>query len=219
MSASFNRRALLGGAGSILASPAFAQQTRPDPLARRFGGPFTLTDHDGRRVTDKTYAGRFMLVYFGFTRCVDACPVDLPHLAAALDKIAPLDSEIAPLFVTVDSDDTPAMMKSYCEALHPRLIGLTGNDAELAAVARAYRVHRYRVEMRSDSHGPRGIVLPPPHNRLAHGEKLHTPGQRYTIDHGTLTYLMDRNGAFLTLLPHASGSERIAEILRKYVRA
>jgi protein SCO1/2 len=214
-----DRRTVVGGIGGLIATPALPQQTRPDPLARRFGGPFSLVDHDGRRVTDRTFAGRFMLVYFGFTRCVDACPVDLPHIAAALDAIAPLDADIAPLFITVDPDDTPEMMKAYCEALHPRLLGLTGTDAELAAAARAYKVHRYRVETRADARWRRGVALPAAIMTPAHGDKPHAPGQRYSIDHGTLTYLMDRTGGFLTLLPHASGSEQIAAILRKYVRA
>jgi protein SCO1/2 len=212
-----NRRAIIGSLGGLIATPALPQQTRPDPLAHRFGGPFSLVDHEGRRVTDKSFAGRFMLIYFGFTRCVDACPVDLPNIAAALDAIAPRDAEIAPLFITVDPDDTPQMMKAYCEALHPRLIGLTGTDAELAAVARAYKVHRYRVEMRSDIEWRRGMALPQPLATPVHGDKPHTPGQRYSIDHGTLTYLMDRNGGFLTLVPRTAGSDRIAEILRKYV--
>ena len=165
-----------------------------DLLASRFGGPFSLTDHNGRKVTEQSWPGQFLLIYFGFTRCTDACPVDMPNLVQGLDLAAPLDARIQPLFVTVDADDTPQMLKTYVEAFHPRLAGLTGSEAELAAMARTYRVHRYRVATKSGQ-----------------------TGQKFTINHGTLTYLIGPDGGFLTLVPHAAGGRRIAEILRKYV--
>lgn len=222
-----DRRSFMGAAASLaLTSTALSAQTsKPasDPLAGRFGGPFALTDHNGQRVTDQTWRGQYMLIYFGFTRCIDACPVDVPNLVQGLDLVAPLDARIQPLFVTVDPADTASELKTYVEAFHPRLIGLTGTEAELAAMAKAYRVHRYRVQMQSDAQqpvttGPRqSIVLPSP-VILAHGEKPHAPGQRFSINHGTLTYLMGPDGGFLTIVPHGSDGQRIAGVLRKYVR-
>jgi protein SCO1/2 len=191
------RRALLAAALALAARPGRAQQhdhAAPDPLATRFGGPFTLTDHHGKRVSDRDFRGRFMLVYFGFSRCTDTCPVDLPIIAQALDAIGPLADKVAPLFVTVDpANDTPAVLAPYVAAFHPRLIGLTGSETEIAAIAKAYRVHR------------RKLSLPRHHD----GE--------YAVDHGSLTYLMGKDGAFLTLLPHDSGAKRLAAILTKYL--
>jgi protein SCO1 len=233
-----SRREVLALLAAAVATPAFPQfpafaQTPADPLANRFGGPFNLTDHTGRAVDEKTYLGKFQLIYFGFTRCTDACPVDVPNLAAALDKIAPHDAEVQPIFVTVDPDDTPARLKDYVGAFHPRLVGLTGSEAQLAAMAKAYRVHRYRVKLQSEHKqpsgtgpnpsgpnlsGPRHFVQAPHFTTLAHGDKPHSPGQRMSIDHGTLTYLMGRDGKFLTMVPHGAGSKRIAEVLLKYVK-
>jgi cytochrome oxidase Cu insertion factor (SCO1/SenC/PrrC family) len=172
----------------------FAAIPSPDRLATQFGGPFTLRDHAGKRVSDTDFRGRFMLVYFGFTRCTDTCPVDLPIIAQALDAIGPLADGVAPLFVTVDpAHDTPAVLAAYVAAFHPRLIGLTGSEDEIAAAAKAYKVHRRKLTQ-------------------AH----HAPGD-YAVDHGSLTYLMGRDGRFLTLLPHNSGAERLAAVLRKYL--
>ncbi len=219
MTANATRRAFLGGiTATALINPVAAQQPRSDPLASRFGGPFTLTDHTGKRVTDRDYHGQYLVVYFGFTRCTDACPIDVPSIAAALDRIAPLDARVQPLFISVDPDDTPELLKPYVEIFHPRLVGLTGSEAELAAVAKAYRVHRYRVQRQSSTGGPRHHVAFPSQTMPVHGDKPHAPGQNFTIDHGTLTYVMGQDGKFLTLIPRGSGADRIATVLRNYVK-
>lgn len=141
--------------------------TAPDRLATQFGGPFVLTDHTGKRVTDADFRGRFMLIYFGFTRCTDTCPVDLPVIAQALDGLGPPAEKIAPLFISVDPvNDIPAVMATYVANFHPRLIGLSGSEAEITAVAKAYKVHRRKLTQAHHGHG------------------------EYTIDHGSLTYLM-----------------------------
>ena len=212
------RSFLVGIAASALASPVAAQQPKADPLASRFGGPFVLTDHTGKRVTDRDYRGQYLVVYFGFTRCTDACPIDVPNIAAAMDRIAPLDARVQPLFISVDPEDTPERLKDYVEAFHPRLAGLTGSDAELAAVAKAYRVHRYRVQRQSSAGGPRHHVSLPVQTIPVHGGKPHSADQTYTIDHGTLTYVMGPDGQFLTLIPRGAGAEKIATVLRNHVK-
>jgi protein SCO1/2 len=197
------RRNLLAGLAAALATRALghdhkaappAPAATPDPLATQFGGPFALTDHTGKPVTEADYRGRFMLIYFGFTRCADTCPVDLPAIAQALDLLGPLLDRIAPLFVSVDPvNDTPAVMAAYVANFHPRLIGLSGSEAEIAAAARAYKVHRRKL------------------TQAHHGQG------EYTIDHGSLTYLMGPDGRFLTLLPHRTSAERMTAVLRKYL--
>lgn len=201
-----SRRSLLTGLTLFCASGVRAQDhsghhgvpapasPSHDVLATRFGGPFTLTDQTGRRVSNGDFRGRFMLIYFGFTRCLDTCPVDLPVLAQALDALGPLAEKIAPLFISVDpANDTPAVLAAYVANFHPRLIGLSGSEAEIASVAKAYRVHRRKLTQAHHGHG------------------------EYTIDHGSLTYLMGPDGQFLTLLPHQTAPERMAAVLRKYV--
>lgn len=200
MSAGLLRRGVLAGFAMMLATRAWGHDHAapvasppPDPLATRFGGPFALTDHTGRRVTDADFRGRFMLIYFGFTRCADTCPVDLPAIAQALDMLGPLAERVAPLFVSVDPADAPATMAAYVANFHPRLIGLSGSEVEISAVAKAYKVHRRKLTQAHHGHG------------------------EYTIDHGSLTYLMGPDGRFLTLLPHRTTPERMAAVLRKYL--
>lgn len=185
-------------------SPATLPASRPDPLAGRFGGSFTLTRQDGVRVTEQNFLGRHMLVYFGFTRCTDTCPVDMPMIAAALDRLGPLVDRLTPVFVTVDPEDDPAMLREYLAGLHDRFVGLTGNEAELAAMARVYRVHRRRLS------------VPPQSGRQTH---QHHHGGGFTIDHGSLAYLMDAKGQFVTLFPHGTGADRYVEVLTRYLAA
>ncbi|CAN1541835.1 Copper chaperone SCO1/SenC [Rhabdaerophilaceae bacterium] len=206
--------ALTGGLISMAAMQAAAQPAR-DPLSGRFGGPFSLIDHTGRRVSDTDYRGRYMLVYFGFTRCTDTCPVDMPMIVAAMDRLGSRAAVLQPLFITVDPEDTAAKLKDYVTAFHPRLIGLTGSEEELSAVARAYRVHRRKLLL------PGEVVTPPQqHTRHPHSDHRHAQhGARFTIDHGSLTYLMGPDGAFLTLLPHNTGIDRRVDVLGRYLPA
>ena len=106
------------------------------------GGPFSLTDQDGRRVSEKDFLGKHMLVFFGYTYCPDICPTELQVMTAALDTLGPEAEKIQPVFVSVDPErDTPEVLKSYVENFGPRLIGLTGTPEEIAAIAKAYRVY------------------------------------------------------------------------------
>lgn len=164
-------------------------------LPSLFGGPFTLTDHNGRLVTDQSFAGRHMLVYFGYTYCPDICPTDLTNIAAALDALGLLVDEVQPLFITVDpARDDPAAMRDYVAAIHPLILGLTGSEAAIAEAAKAYRVHRRTFRLEG------------------------ADADDYLVDHSSITYLMDRHGHFVTMLPHGTPPERIAEVLRKYLR-
>lgn len=191
-----SRRALVAtlATGAIARRAAFA-----DPLADRFGGPFALTDHHGRRVTDADFRGRYLLIYFGFTQCVDLCPVDMPVMADALDRLGAKADQLQPLFITVDPvNDTPAVLRDYVTAFHPRIVGLTGSEEEIAAVAKAYRVHRMNIP-----------------NTPA--QQQHS-GHSHTIDHGSLTYLMGPDGKFITLIPHGTDAARMADVIGKRLR-
>ena len=153
------------------------------------GGTFSLTDQNGIRVSEKSFGGRYLLVFFGFTHCPDVCPAGLQVMASALDQLGPKADGVAPLFVTVDpARDTPAALKTYVSAFHPKLIGLTGTEAEIQAVAKAYRVYFKRVDDPSSADG-------------------------YTMDHSAFIYLMDRSGAYVTHFSHsASPGEIVARI-------
>ncbi|WP_236025344.1 SCO family protein [Arenibaculum pallidiluteum] len=160
--------------------------------AARVGGAFNLTDQAGRTVTDQTYRGRLMLVYFGFTFCPDVCPTDLQVMAQALDLLGPSSAEVQPLFVTVDPErDTPGRMAEYVGLFDERIGGLTGTPEQIAEIAKGYKVY-YRKAKGSDP-------------------------ESYTMDHSAFIYLMGRDGAFLEVFPHGTTPERLAEAVRKHL--
>ena len=122
------------------------------PLAgAAIGGDFTLTDQDGKKRTYAEFDGNYRIVYFGYTNCPDICTPDVQNLMAGLkafEKTSPeLTKKIQPIFITVDPQrDTPAVLKQFTSAFHPRLIGLTGSEAEIAAATKKFAVYHARVE-------------------------------------------------------------------------
>jgi protein SCO1/2 len=137
------------------------------------GGPFTLIDGDGHTVTDRDFRGKYLLVYFGYTYCPDVCPTTLNAVADALDRLGKKAEGVEPVFITVDPRrDTPPVMKQYTASFSPRLLGLTGTAAEIAAVAKAY--HVYYAEHRTG---------PGPND--------------YSMDHSSILYLMGPDGRFI----------------------
>src|SRR5215467_7637524 len=100
------------------------------------GGPFALTDHNGLRPTDAYFRGKWLLVYFGYLFCPDICPTDLQAISAAVDGLGASGHMIQPVFITLDPErDSTGRLASYVASFHPRLIGLTGELAQVAAVA------------------------------------------------------------------------------------
>ncbi|RAH96202.1 SCO family protein [Acuticoccus sediminis] len=118
---------------------------------------FSLVDHTGRAVTEADFAGRWQLVFFGFTHCPDICPTTLAYMASVLDLLGPEAERVAPLFITVDpARDTVPVMAEYVSAFHPRLVGLTGTEAQVAEAAKSFRTWYERVE---DETAPDGYMM------------------------------------------------------------
>lgn len=156
------------------------------------GGPFALIDHTGTARTEQDFRGKLLLVYFGFTYCPDVCPADLQNIGLALDQLGTAGGRVQPLFVTLDPErDTPAHLADYVPAFHPRLIGLTGDDAAIRAAADAYKVYYAKV--------------------------TNEGGNDYTLDHTAFIYLMGPDGKYLGFFPPGTGAERIAEMLRQQI--
>lgn len=167
----------------------------PTAMSDLFGGSFSLIDHDGARRTEKDFRGQFTLIYFGYATCPDICPTGLQTMARALDLLGEPAARVQPLFVTVDpARDRPDVLKGYVAHFHPRLIGLTGTEAEVRAIAKAYRVHR------------RKVLVPD------------SAEDHYLVDHASIAYLMGPDGKYLTLFPHGTDAGRMAEVLGRYVR-
>ena len=142
------------------------------------GGPFNLTDHNGNQVTEKTYAGDYKLMYFGFTYCPAICPTELQKMSRvmnALEKNVPeLASIVQPLFVTVDPErDEVSVMKQYVSLFHKKLIGLTGTQPQIDFVKQRYRIFATKVEDETN--------------------------QDYTVDHSSFIYLMSPENDLISM--------------------
>ena len=190
-------RFLLAFLPLFLALAACSPAGEPPLEGANMGGAFTLTDHDGRTVTEKDFAGKYRIVYFGFTHCPDVCPTDLAVIGAGLrafEKDAPdRAAKVQPLFITVDPErDTPQVMKRYSQAFHPRILGLTGTPEQIADVAKKHALY-YAKE--------------PPQ-----------PGGGYNVNHGRMVVLFGPEGEPIALLPHEQGAEAVAAELDRWVR-
>ncbi|WP_205452052.1 SCO family protein [Sphingobium estronivorans] len=144
------------------------------------GAPFTLTDQDGKKVRWEDFKGKYRLVYFGYTYCPDVCPVDLQRIMQGFSKFEKdrpaLAAKVQPIFISVDPDrDTPAVMKTYVAAFHPRLIGLTGTPDEIAKVAKDFVVLYNKEETKGAS--------------------------GYLVSHSRTPYLFGTDGAPVALVP------------------
>jgi protein SCO1 len=170
----------------FLLSPTAKQQTVSVPI----GGPFELVDQDGIRVTDKTFAGKPSVIFFGYTSCPDVCPTTLFNLSAWLKALGPDADKLNILFISIDPErDTSAHLKEYLSSFDPRIRGLTGTDKQIAAVAKEFHVIYFK------------------------GVPLEEGG--YTMDHTMVIYLMDRTGQLVNSISSQTEDKFAIEGLRQ----
>lgn len=182
---------------SIIGCSGPAAPARAPLDGARIGVPFALIDQNGAPRSDRDFAGRYRIMYFGYTFCPDVCPTDLQTIGAGLRLFETQDAKraarVVPIFVTVDPKrDTPAVLKSYVAAFHPRMIGLTGSPAAIAATAKGY-----------------GVVV-----------DLGTPNAEgaYLVGHSRFAVLMDPAGKPVVLLPAEKTPRDVAAELDRWVR-
>lgn len=185
--------------GTALALAACEPDPGPLPLeGARMRNAFTLTSHDNRRVSSSEFAGKYRIVYFGYTHCPDICPVDLARIGAALRQFEQSDPEraekVQPIFITTDPErDTPDVLRQFVDDFHPRLIGLTGSADEVGRVAAA--------------HGAAALRGPS------------SPGSdAYLVDHNRLAVLYDPEGKPIVMLPTDRGIPEVLAELDRWVR-
>lgn len=183
-----------------LATVLLRRLNAPEPAGvvqgqAQVGGPFTLTDQTGRRVTDQEFRGRLMLVYFGYTGCPDVCPLGLQTMTEALQALpAAAATGVAPVFITVDpARDTPAVLKAYLELFDQRIVGLSGTQEEVTAATRAYRLYVRKGD--ADATGA------------------------YLIDHSVFTYVLDREGRYVTHFGQSAAPEAMTAKLTELLAA
>jgi protein SCO1/2 len=189
------RRAIVAGrplpiaammALSVLATATHAgAQTATAPEGSAIS--FPLTAADGSAVTERTYRGKWLIVYFGYTFCPDVCPTTLMEIAGALDKLGQRADMVQGVFVSVDPKrDTPEILSEYVKSFDPRIIGLTGVPAQIAVAAKSFKVFY---------------------------ERRDTDDGGYVYDHTTLIYLVDPDGRFMRALAGNADAQQIADAL------
>lgn len=186
-------------------SPTQPPLSQAPLVGAKIGGPFTLIDQDGKAYSYEQDDGKFRIVYFGYTSCPDICTPDMQQLMAGLTQYEnthpELGKTVQPLFITVDPKrDTPAILKQFVSAFHPRLVGLSGTEAQVAAAAKAFAVYFQKVE---------GSVP-----------------DAYLMSHSQTPYLMGPDGKPLALMPvdtpntdaNEGAPKLVADELAKWVR-
>lgn len=173
--------------GATSGSPGGAMRTEVD-----IGGPFELVDHTGKTVTDKSFHGQFVLLYFGYGFCPDVCPTELANVAAAMDALGPKAEKVTPVFVTVDPErDTPEFLLDYVKNFHPRMVGLTGTPENIAAVAKAFKVY--------------------------YAKSRKSAGEDYLMDHTSYVYLLGPDGKFLAIYRGQTDPKEIASSVAGFI--
>jgi len=161
--------------------------------AAAIGGPFTLVATNAENVNDLAYRGKWLVIFFGYTFCPDACPTALNNIGVALEKLGPDAGQLQPLFITVDPQrDTREVMSDYLKSFDSRIVGLTGTQDQIDSVVKEYRV--YVAEQKSES-----------------------DGDDYLVSHSAYIYLLDPQGKFVNVIQGSAAGEDIAVWLRKEI--
>lgn len=174
---------------TLLADPWPASDVGRTMGATAIGGPFMLTGEDGRQVTQADLLGRPTVLFFGFTSCPEVCPTTLYELSGLIGKLGPEADSLNFVFVSVDWErDGPAELANYTSAFDDRILGLSGTEAQIDAVTKAYKVYYARIP---------------------------TEGGGYTIDHTASVFLMDRDGRFVGTLSYGEPPDtKLAKLQR-----
>lgn len=169
--------------------------SEPPLKGSAISGRFALTDQDGRPADDGQFRGKYRIVYFGFTHCPDVCPTDLVQIGQGLKRFEKDDparaARVQPIFISVDPErDTPAVLKQFVYAFHPRLIGLTGSERQLADAKKNFAVYSAREA---------------------------ATGEAYNVNHSRIAFLIGPEGEPITMLPQDMGAEAVAAELDRWV--
>lgn len=160
-----------------------------------YGGPFELTDHDGRTVTDKTFHGKWTLYFFGYTGCREACPLGLENITRSLELLGPEAEKFQPLFIDVGMEAPDRKgLKQFVSNFHPSILGLAGTRAQTFDIVRLYKIRReyMATNYSKKEFGPR-------------------------IDHTTYIFLVDPSGKTRGYYHHALAPEKMAEFIRQHM--
>lgn len=166
-------------------------QCRSSTVAGDIGGPFELVNADGETVTDQDVITEPSLIYFGYTFCPDVCPLDVDRNAQAVEILEERGTTVTPVFISIDpARDTPEVVGDFAEAMHPRMIGLTGSESQVKQASQAYRTYY----------------------------KAHPPQDgEYLVDHSTFSYLVMPEDGFVDYFRREVTPEDMADKLQCFI--
>jgi protein SCO1/2 len=155
-----------------------------------FGKDFQLTDHNGKLRTLSDFRGKLVVMFFGYTHCPDVCPTTMSDLAQALNLMGNNADKVQVLFVTIDPErDTQALLSQYVPAFNPGFLGLMGDEAATAKVAKDFRIFYQKVKSKD--------------------------GKSYEVDHTSGTYVFDQTGKLRLFMKYGQGAQSIAHDLNE----
>lgn len=155
------------------------------------GGPFTLQNTKGKVFTEKNLQPKPTLMFFGFTRCPDVCPTTLADITGWLQKLGKDADKLNAVFVTVDPErDTAEALAHYLTMFDPHIIGLTGSPAQLAAMAKNYKIFY---------------------------QKTPTDNGNYTMDHTASIYLLDKDAKLTSTIAYRENEAAAFEKIRRLI--
>jgi protein SCO1 len=161
-----------------------------DITGAEFGKDFKLTDHTGKMRTLADFRGKAVVMFFGYTHCPDVCPTTMSDMNQALTLLGKDADRVQVLFVTIDPErDTPKVLASYVPAFNSSFLGMYGNTAETAAVAKEFKIF-YQKNPDKD-------------------------GKGYSMDHSAGTYVFDPSGKLRLFMKYGLGAQSIAHDLRQ----
>ena len=186
------RWVLWGITGAVSLSLAVAILWRDDRFgtdtsreAEAFRADFELTDHQGMVRTEEDFAGRWLLVFFGFANCPDVCPTTLAEVAGVMDGLDTKAARVQPLFISIDPErDTPAALAEFVPRFDEGIIGLTGTSAQISATARSFYIYYEKIK---EAAAPGG----------------------YSMSHSSQLFLFGPDGAYVTAYPYGTAAEEI----------
>ena len=154
-----------------------------------FGSDFKLTDHNGKVRTLADFKGKLVVMFFGYTHCPDVCPTTMSEMAQTLTLMGKDADKVQVLFVTIDpARDTPDLLRQYVPAFNPGFLGLYGDDATTAKVAKDFRIF-YQKHQSKD-------------------------GKTYEMDHTAGTYVFDQSGKLRLFMSYGQGATSVAHDLK-----
>ena len=179
--------------GVLLLRPDAASDTAQMGSDTPFFAKFELTDHRGMIQTEKDFAGRWMLIFFGFTNCPEVCPTTLSEVAAVMAGLGEAAEQVQPIFITIDRErDNPMVLARYVAQFDAGIIGLTGTAAQMAAISQRFPIFFERNE---DATAPGG----------------------YGMSHTSNLFLFDPQAGYVTSWPYGTSADDILADLRKRI--